>query len=312
MLLPFALLGGWVELRLRRLPTSYSQKRAGFAAAAPRLRALVLGASEAFQGVDASALGQASYSLANVGQSLYYDRQMLAWALPQAPQLEQVALGLSYQSLGYRLPGSPEAWRSIAYYREFGIAPEEGWRAFDLRYFSATLFYEPWPALRWAFSGKGLETPALSPFGQDPLDCPAEDIADVKINALTASRRAATHEALTHLEFIDANLGQLQALKELAQSRGIRLSFFLPPVTASYAQAVDAGRRALMLQRLRAFAAAQGLPLHDYFQDPRFDDGDFFDVDHLCRRGSEKFSRLLAADLGLTPAILRAKTHLKP
>jgi len=306
VLLPFVLFGGWLELRLCDLPTSYSQKRMGFQKVAPRLRTLVLGASEGLQGVDASQLGQDAYNLANVGQSLYYDRNLLAWALPQAPKLRRVLLCVSYQSLAYRLVGTAESWRAVAYFREFGVLPEEGLSGLDFRFASAALFYEPYTALHWALTGQGLSTPVLTPRGQDVLPCFSGDEVDVKVNIRTAAQRAATHEALIHLDSVDANLGELQIVSNLTKARGVTVSLFCPPVTLVYAQAINTARRTAMLARLKDFAAQQGLDLKDYFQDPRFDDNDFFDVDHLCSEGSEKFSGILAHDFGLVgPGLVR-------
>lgn len=68
----------WLESRMRALPTSYAQKRAGFMQAAPDPKVLVLGASEVLRGVDAAALGAHAYNMANFGQSFYYDKQLLA------------------------------------------------------------------------------------------------------------------------------------------------------------------------------------------------------------------------------------------
>jgi hypothetical protein len=300
VLLPFMAAGAWLELRLRALPTSYSQKDAGFTRMAPDLETLVLGASEAAEGVDAGAFGPHAYNLANVGQSLYCDRGLFAWALPQAPKLKRVLWGLSFQSLGYHLQGTAEAWRSVSYFREFGIPPEEGLRGMDFRFASAVLFYEPFSALRWALTGQGLSTPTLTATGQDPLTCyPDDDILDIKINPRTAAQRAATHEGLTHLDAVDANLEEIKALKRLADARGVSVEIFLLPVTKDYAQAINMDQRNLMVGRLKTLAAADGMELKDYFQDPRFEDGDFFDVDHLCAQGSEKFSAILAKDFGL-------------
>ncbi|HTA17219.1 MAG TPA: hypothetical protein VK786_05695 [bacterium] len=299
VLLPFLLAGAWLELRLRALPTSYSQKDAGFKRMAPDLDTLVLGASEAAEGVDAGALGPHAYNLANVGQSLYCDRGLFAWALPQAPKLKRVLWGVSFQSLGYHLEGTAEAWRSVSYFREFGILPEEGLRGLDFRFASAVLFYEPFSALRWALTGQGLGAPTLTATGQDPLPCYSDDdLLDIKINPRTAAQRAATHEGLTHMDAVDANLGEIKALKRLADARGVSVALFFLPVTKDYAQAINGDQRKLMVGRLKSLAAEQGMELKDYFQDPRFGDGDFFDVDHLCSRGSEKFSAILAKDFG--------------
>lgn len=299
VLLPFMAAGAWLELRLRALPTSYSQKNAGFERMAPDLDTLVLGASEAAEGVDAGALGPHAYNMANVGQSLYCDRGLFAWALPRAPKLKRVLWGVSFQSLGYHLEGTAEAWRSVSYFREFGVLPEEGLRGMDFRFASAVLFYEPFTALRWALTGQGLSTPTLTATGQDPLPCASdEDLLDIKINPMTAARRAATHEGLTHLDAVDSNLEEIKALKRLADARGVSVALFFPPVTKDYAHAINLGQRNLMVGRLKSLAAEQGMELKDYFQDPRFEDGDFFDVDHLCTQGSEKFSAILAKDFG--------------
>jgi hypothetical protein len=295
--MPFVLILICVEWRLAQFPSSYAQKRAQCSKMAPNLETILLGASEVAQGVDASAFGENCYNLANVGQTPYYDKNLLHWVSERAPKLRLAVMGLSYPSLGCHIQNTQEAWRAAAYFQEFGIPPEGGLAQMDLRDFSRTLFYEPPLALRWAMFNQGLQAPQLNSHGQDVLDCPPSDFVDIKINALTARHRAVTHEGMIREDAVNENLAELDSIWTFTQSKGIRLVLFLPPVTRSYAEAVDTSRHDRFVKLLDDFARIHSILMLNYYSDPRFQDSDFFDVDHLCDSGSRRFGRILAADI---------------
>ncbi len=291
--LPLLCLAGWLEVGLRRMPTALSAKRAGFEARASQAELLVLGASEGFQGLSPDLLGVPGYNLATVGQDLHYDRLLFDQVLPRLPHLKAVLLAVSYPSLEYRLPSSPEHWRQFQYSQVWGLPPEDPDARWDLRRFSALALMEPWPALQAAgkrFAGEPIE---LKPDGWQPLEPVSEDQLDLQINDLTARKRAHYHNSLLDEERHGEGLAWLSTLVRTIVESGAKPILVTLPVSASYARAVEPRRLTRLRAAAQAVAAAQGGLYWDLFQDRRFDDRDFSDPDHLNRNGAAKLARAI-------------------
>ena len=295
--LPLLACSAWLEEGLRRMPTALGLKRAGFEAAAAGAQVLVLGGSEAYQGLSPALLARPGYNLATVGQDLYYDQALFAAVRGRLPQLKTVIVGLSYPSLEYRLPLSPEAWRQFQYSQVWGLTPEDAAARWDLRRFSALALMEPWPALKAAAVGFRGEAVAMGPDGWQALEPLGEDLQDLRINDLTTRKRVRYHDGLLDGGRASQGAGWLMALASAVDRSGAKPCLVILPVTKAYAGLVDQAR----LARLRAAAAAAAQSQHglclDYFGDARFGDGDFADPDHLNRLGAARLASLLRTKL---------------
>lgn len=295
--LPLLLAGGYLEFRLRSMPSSYLLKQALLEKRAAEAEVLVIGASEALQGMDPAFFGRPGLNLANVGQDFYYDRELLKLWLPRMPKLRLVLIPVSYPGLEYRLPGSPEAWRS-AFYRLFmGLPAEDPASAHDLRNFSALLLYEPLPALKYAWGGFKGDAPAMTELGFQGLKEVEADEVELKINAITGRKRVAYHHGIMKAEAFEGNLAQLEGTLDLLKSRGVRAALLTPPVSEAYASAVDPLRRARAIKAVSELAARRGVLYRDYFQDKRLKPEDFNDSDHLAAKGAARFSAFVAAEI---------------
>jgi hypothetical protein len=297
LVLPLALACAWLELGLRRMPTAMSLKRAAFQARAADAELLVLGASEAYQGLSPDALGRPGFNGATVGQDLHYDAALFRLWRPKLPRLKAVLLSVSYTSLEYRLPQSLESWRQFQYAQTWGLAPEDDRARWDPRRFSALALVEPWPALKFAWHGFQGEPLSMEKDGWQGLEPVQEAQRDLLINELTARKRARYHDGLLDAARDAEGQAQLRALAQAVKASGARPIFVTLPVTRVYALAIDAAR----LARLRAAATALSqdlqVPYWDHFDDRRFDDADFADPDHLDRQGAIKFCKILQPDL---------------
>ena len=296
-LLALGIVVAGAEALARKVPNSYEQKKAGLRQAGPSTEILILGASEAFQGIAPGGLKAPAYDLANVGQSLYYDRALFEQALPRLPQLRWLVLGLSYPSFYYRLDRSPEAWRAFAYQLSFGIPSQDPQQRWDIRNRSALYFYEPLKVLQWALTGKGIETPRLDQSGFEALPSLDEEQADLLINELTARKKARYHRSIMDEALEAENVAQVEGMLALARARGVRVALIFPPVTHAYEQALEPSLRAKGLACAKKIAAQDQAIYRDYSGDARFRDADFYDIDHLSGTGAMKFSALLDSEV---------------
>jgi hypothetical protein len=284
----------WAEARLRQMPTLYHLKRDGLAAAAPRAQLLVLGASQANEGLDPSQWPVPAYNAACVGQDAYYDCEMFKAWLPRLPALKTVVLPISYVSFDSSLANTAETWRCFAYSQSFGIPNEMPAQRWDLRNWSALALVEPWPALKLAMAGfVDPNAVSLTAQGFEAMDPVSEDLLDFRMNALTAGKRLRYHQSISKEGELALNLGYYKAILDLAQGRGLRIVFVVFPVDASYAQAVSAADLQRRAGLLKGLVEGRRASVVDYFKDKRFESRDFADVDHLNVNGAKKFSQLL-------------------
>jgi hypothetical protein len=297
LLLPLALACAWLELGLRRMPTAMGVKAAQFAARADSAELLVLGASEAYQGLSPDHLGLPGFNGANVGQDLHYDHALFQLWRPKLPRLKAVLLSVSYTSLEYRLPRSPESWRQFQYAQAWGLAPEDPGLRWDPRRFSALALIEPWPALKAARRGFQGEALNIDKDGWQGLEPVGEEQRDLLVNDLTARKRARYHDGLLDTARDAEGRAQLRSLALAVQTAGARPFFVTLPVTQAYARAIDASRLQRLRSALTALSTELQVPVWDHFDDPHFDDADFADPDHLDRDGALKFCQILKSRL---------------
>src|SRR3954451_20295827 len=112
---PLLVVFGYFEVRLRRMPTSYSIKRAQLDAAIDRVEVLVVGPSHSEQGIFPRMLGRPAYSLAFGGQDLYYDAALLERYSRHASRLRTALITVSYISFEYRMSDGIEPWHTHLY-----------------------------------------------------------------------------------------------------------------------------------------------------------------------------------------------------
>jgi hypothetical protein len=291
---PLLLAALWLEAGLRRMPNSYSVKQAGMEGCAGRIEVLILGPSEAAQGVDPAALGLPAYNLANVGQDPDYDARLYhAWS-GRLPKLRFIIEGLSYPSLQTRLSRGDEAWRAFFYRRWMGLDHQDRSLDWSAQNFSVLLLIEPIPSLQAAWRGfvPSGSMPDTLGFQANPVT-PEED-TDLRINSYTARKRAVTHQSEMFDEVQVLDEAALRGMAEDARQHGVQVLWVSPPVSRAYAAALDQVRRKALRERAAVLARECGVAWRDDADDRRFNDSDFFDVDHLNSRGAAKYSALLA------------------
>jgi len=111
-----------VEIYLRQLPTTYTAKVEGLACTADSVELLILGNSHATFAVDPNQMDEYAYNLAQVNQSLYYDKRLTLKYLDKLPKLRFVIITVDFHSLYFSSQGPRDAW---SYYGN-GIEYKDG------------------------------------------------------------------------------------------------------------------------------------------------------------------------------------------
>lgn len=276
------------ELAMRRVKTSYSKKRAMLEARAPEIEVLVTGASGALFGIDPSKLGPNAVNLAEMSQSLYYDRQIVERYVDRLPRLRLVLLPVGTVTLETSAHVGGELWRSRLYTRYWDFVPPDPEPALDVRRFSVAALFPP------AIRMKALLTFDLAA----QLDANGfEPAPPGVVTQASAEQEYAAHRALFDAANLEENAGELRRILGLLGRRGVRAVLVMPPVSRFYSGLVEPEVRARDLALLHALTEEFDVRLSDYTDDPRFDDAAFRDADHLNAAGAARFSTILAEEL---------------
>lgn len=122
---------------LRNKNTLYSEKYNTAIDDADKIEILILGNSHANYGVDPNAFNNYAFNLANVNQSLYFDKRITLKLLPKFKKLKYVLISVDYHSLFFSSQGIRDFWSYQAHHIKY--KNEE----YILKRFSPTLFGFP-------------------------------------------------------------------------------------------------------------------------------------------------------------------------
>jgi hypothetical protein len=287
----------WFEWRLREMPNSYIKKRELLRLRQADIEILVMGASSANQGISPAFLGRPGFNLANVGQDLYYDARLLEKQLPSMPKLKLVILPMAFISLDYQFGGTPEFWRTFCYSVYWGIPNEYKASRWDIRGHSALALVEPLQALKDAREGFKGDCPEYDQDGYQAVAAPSEELAEFKINDLTARKRIAYHKTVMKTSNRPANRAELEGMLGLLAQRGLKAAMVIVPVHESYYSNLPPAELKGVRSVLEEVSASRGTRVFDFLEDSRFQLADFSDVDHLSSKGAEKFGKILKKEL---------------
>ena len=85
-----------MDSSLRMQNTLYKEKYEGAKKIQDSIEVVILGTSRATYGVNPEAFDMHAYNLANLGQSLYFDKRITLSLLPEMAQLKYVFISIDY------------------------------------------------------------------------------------------------------------------------------------------------------------------------------------------------------------------------
>jgi len=282
------LLAGFVamECGLRRVVTRASHARARIEAQQGRCQVLVLGASNAKDGIAVEALGEPAVNLADDAQSLYYDLALAEQYVPRMPKLKVVILPLTYvtfETEGYDWEG----WTSWSDYADYWNIPSQKASFFEAQRWSLTARY----GVRMSISY------ARKKFRVN-LEKSARKVLNAEENAAAAARLAKDHGKAIHPERAGDNLARLDRLTALVQHDGATLVLVEMPTQENYLRLLSRSVKDRNRDnRLKFLQRHPNVIYRDYVHDGRFGGSDFRDPVHLNPQGAEKFSKILDAEV---------------
>lgn len=291
-----------MDFSLRIQNTLYKEKYEGAKKAQDSIVVLILGTSRATYGVNPEAFNLYAYNLANLGQSLYFDKRITLTLLPEMKQLKYVFISIDYHSLAFSSQFKRDYW---SYYGN-GVKYKD--TDYILANISPTLFgYTP----KVAFAMLKNRSMNLLKYGTDILDFEVQSDVDlytppVKGFIAFEGRDTANfnHEAYTisstwYTEVIEQSDEREEILEDLEDfikillAKGVTPILFTPPTYVEYNNYLNPSYIESNIKTSEEVARKYGVEYWDFHNSEIFSIQDYHDMEHLNREGSLKFSYIL-------------------
>jgi RNase H-fold protein (predicted Holliday junction resolvase) len=284
---PLLLLLLFVEYKLSKIPNGYNTKKEFLERHISEYEVLVTGTSHGFYGINPKYMDCKAYNVAYVGQSLYYDAQLVEKYLDRMKNLKLIILTVSYHSLEYRMSHNPENWRRDFYLKYYGIPREDGDSSLiELSQYSYLALYGFRATQQYARSGFRVNGEAEGNGAGNLGNQSSMDDADAK-------KRVERLHSMMKPEFFDDNIRLLENLLKDLKAKNIAVVIVTVPVSKAYRDNFYTDKYERMQSGISYLCQKYHVEYFNYLFDERFTAADFRESSHLNARGAEKFTRII-------------------
>ncbi len=284
---------GFLEFQLRthHFTSSYAAKKYFLEQQLDSVETLVLGSSESFNGIDPTYFTSKAFNLANVSQTLFYDKALTLKYVAQMPKLKNVIINISYFSFFYQLHDIKEKWRDDYYKLYFDINLSKD-KNFTIHKYSYLSVYQLKHSIGLAFNNfKDSNAVNILPNGYQPR------IQQELINDSTGLARVTIH----HNEIFKKRRKEIEINVEdfivQLKRKNINIVFITTPVYTTYSKFCYPKIIEQNSNFINQLTSKYQCKYYNYFTDTSFKKIDFFDNDHLNNNGAKKLSIKLNEEL---------------
>jgi hypothetical protein len=213
------------------------------------------------------------------GQDLFHMYTLLKTVIPQAPQLKTIILGLDADLMGYDLVVANERWKDRQYYPYTHELYCDSWSD---RIMASSAFFRANRDFRTLkTSGAAASANFIPPAAGRMLSKEGAD-------------RAREHSVYKFSKtLISRNTQIMDSICALCNRHKLTLILLSTPKQKCYNENYDQQTRTLATEAIQELTGRQSLRFYNYSEDPRFDESDFADADHLNPKGAHKMITLL-------------------
>lgn len=292
-----------MDIWLRNQNTIYKEKYQQVLKVKDSVEVLILGNSHANYGVDPDSFSLYAFNLANVNQSLYFDKRVTLSILDKLSKLKYVFISIDYHSLYFSDQGLRNIW---AYYGNGVKYKDEGYFLADL---SPFLFgYTPKFAV--SMLKKSIYNKII--YGKDmKIDFDVENGIDVSkamkkgficfdnVNenifndSFYEARARAFNNVVHDSAETDEIIADLEDFIRILKDHNIIPVLYTTPTFREYNRYLDqwiVDNNRMNIQKLCLKYNVQHL---DYMNSKHFEKFDFNSCDHLNQEGARKFGKIL-------------------
>ena len=281
-----------LEYIARLTPNSYRYKNEYICNYHDSINTLILGSSHTFYGVNPEYLENGSFNVANVSQDLKFDLFLLEKYIDKCKNLKTVIVPISYFTL-YETPldRGEEKFRVKFYEHYMGYDDSLLYCFEKLELFDISILQEKIKnfvnyscnnSYDLGYNSSGWATG----YKESKID------SNIEKDAIKTIARHTPSE-----EYVDVNIEYLNNIVTLCYKNNIRLFFITTPTLPAYYNKIEDNRWDYTTSVINNICLKYNASYYNYLKDDRFENSDFFDVDHLCRQGAEKFSKILKEEI---------------
>jgi hypothetical protein len=296
-LIPLILLIGGLEIYLSNLSTSYTLKKNGLLNNSKKIELLIVGNSHQSYDIDPNQFKLEAYNVAQVNQSLYYDKRITLKYIDQLYRLKYIIIGVDFHSLYFSSQGGRDIWS----YYEYGIS-----------------YKNELPVLSKLLRIKGYSTKAIKSIIKKDWSKKYSKVAIDVENGVNLDEPiskgwfafAGTDESLMTPEFIKYRANQFnnmvkysnertEIVKDLEdfiyqlQARKITPILVTTPYYEEYKKFLDKTQLKQNEFDLNNLSKKYNIQYWNYFDLP-MNRSDFYNCDHLNKCGALAFSKILS------------------
>ncbi len=274
------LLGG-AEWIAESIPNSYVYKREYMETHGGEIKTLILGSSNAYDGLNPSEL-PAAFNLANSSQTLEDDYRLLAKYIDRMDSLETVIIGLGYHSLGE----AQETHRRTYYTIYMDLYPRWPISKNSLEVFNLELLTKK--IIKYAVSRDVTRCDSLGQrLGHTRVAAEnGDEWWNKDVESLVAGDRVRGLE--------DEGISGLEEMAEMCRARGVTMVVVQMPVMKAYKEALPKEQVALQDSVLRALG---GKAVYIDASEWHIPEDGWYNATHLTSEASVDFTRRIKESL---------------
>jgi DltD protein len=276
-----------LELFYRTAPNNYTEKNKNIIKAYDKCEVLIFGNSHAFYGLNPDYFEKETFNMANISQTIFYDKLLFEKHADSLKILQYIIQPVEYSSLSHK-DNEPELkWRNCFYENQMGVGTGLD-SEYDIRKYSLALappfritinsvaeYLKTGTYVECAPNGFG------SLYGTDTLQ-----------NTAKAGKFTAAKHEDGSLDFTN-NVARLDRMIKKCNEKGVKVILVTMPVTSYYADNVNPVKFKKIIAQCTKLSLKKNVHYLNLFQDKRFTNSDFHDVDHLNTEGAKKCSKIV-------------------
>jgi len=298
-----------MDFYLANMNSLYKEKAEGLTKHAKNIEILILGNSHAARGVDPSSFSTYAFNIANVGQSIYFDKELTIQNLKKLEKLKYVLISLDYHTFYFSNQiGERDMW---SYYGNGIKHPSKSYKKANI---SAFIFgYDPRVSFslikkdllnKWKFRNHSHFLDFDTEIGVLKTDTIIKgfiSFSGTKPTIFTQKHYTITinryNKLINNSNKKEKVLGELDQLITTLQKQGVTPIFFSTPTFHDYNSLLDTKILHKNKSTAEILCKKYKIQFLDYARQHDFTKSEFYNPDHLNKKGAKRFAEILNSRL---------------
>ncbi len=285
--LPIMVLAFAAEAYLRSLPNEYAFKNDWITANADKLQTLVIGSSKGYYGVRPQFFSSNAFNLATISERPDYDCFLVEKFIKQCKKLKTVIYPVFYEIFVDPPFEQCEEWPRASYFKMYMDCPfHSDFSKYNLEISSVTAATDKYRNFK-VDGGMGCDSLGYG------IHCQLKNKNITAWKSGEEARASALRHTNRDSRFVEYNFNYVNRVAEMCRENHVRLMLVAFPCDKRYVKCLDKAQLKQFYDLTEKIKQDNNAEFHDFMNDPRFSDRDFFDSNHLSEIGAQKFTCML-------------------